>query len=56
MVETSTTLYFFSNQFHLKVFLFLDLGRFSMSSADCNHVDIDYSIKPEKALSREKTN
>lgn len=47
---------FFSNQFHSQVFHCLDLSRFSMSRADCNHVDIDYSIRPEKALSREKTN
>lgn len=41
----------------LRIFFFcLDLSRFSTSRADCSHVGIDYSIRPEKALSCEKTN
>lgn len=45
-------LYFFPVQ----VFFCLNLSRFPMSGADCGHVDIDYSIRLEKALSCEKTN
>lgn len=40
---------FFSLNSWTQVFFRLDLNRFSMSRADWSHVDIDYSIKLEKA-------
>lgn len=40
---------FFTLNSWTQVFFRLDLNRFSMSRADWSHVDIDYSIKLEKA-------